>query len=102
MRLIDADALIERLQEYADNDWNKSLGGIFIDCIDVCIDYVENAPTAYDISKVVAELEERAEEHWKLAFSMDSKNFCNIADKLYGKQVECLEIIDIVRKGGVE
>lgn len=44
-RLIDADALTERLNEYANDDWNVSLGGVFTDAVDTCLDFVENAPT---------------------------------------------------------
>lgn len=44
-RLIDADALTERLNEYANDDWNVSLGGVFTDAVDTCLDFIENAPT---------------------------------------------------------
>ena len=45
MRLIDADALIERMCEFVNNDWNRSLGGLFTDAVDTCIDFAEDAET---------------------------------------------------------
>lgn len=57
-RLIDADALTERLNEYANDDWNVSLGGVFTDAVDTCLDFVENAPTIEVVPVVHAE--------WKL------------------------------------
>lgn len=44
-RLIDADALLERMRAYANDDWNISLGGLFTDTVDTCIDFVECAET---------------------------------------------------------
>lgn len=86
MRLIDADELKKIIDKK--EKW--------------ILELIDEQPTAYNVDAVVEQLEERAEEHRKLAFSMDGKKFCAIADKLYGKQVECLEIIEIVRKGGVQ
>ena len=54
-RLIDADALTERLNEYANDDWNVSLGGVFTDAVDTCLDFVENAPTIEAVPVVEAE-----------------------------------------------
>lgn len=54
-RLIDADALTERLNEYANDDWNVSLGGVFTYAVDTCLDFVENAPTIEAVPVVEAE-----------------------------------------------
>lgn len=58
MRLIDADILIEKLKSYAECDWNKSLCTMLPNVVDDCIEFVEKQTTAYDIDKVVEELEE--------------------------------------------
>lgn len=52
--------------------------------------YIDSMHSAYDIEKVVAELEERSKEY-------------NSGVRLHGKPEEMLtyEAIDIVRKGGV-
>lgn len=71
MRLIDADALIE---EYPQASGLKLV--------------VENAPTAYDVDAVIAELCKEAND--------TTVDFCN------GVFVNVESVIDIVRKGGVE
>lgn len=79
MRLIDADALIEELDkmEYSreKHDFKR---------------LVENQPTAYDIEKVVAELEDAIKY-----VTLDGKDTGLAA--LYP-----IQTIKIVRKGGVE
>ena len=77
-RLIDADALIENIRKrhYID----KALSEIFETIID-------EQPTAYDIEKVVAELE-RVEEH--------CLNMCD-----WQGQSAIADAIEIVKKGGV-
>ena len=57
MRLIDADILIEKLKSYAECDWNKSLCVMLPSVVDDCIEFVDEQPTAYDIDKVVEEIE---------------------------------------------
>lgn len=66
-RLIDADALIEDLK-----------GSLFYSD---AIPFVEDAPTAYDIEKVVEELEEVKNRYCFMGYQM---------------------AIDIVKRGGVE
>lgn len=73
MRLIDADALIK---EYPQASGLKLV--------------IENAPTAYDIEKVAAELYNA--ESVKLFGSLNSGN----------RLIPVSDAIDIVRKGGVE
>lgn len=82
MRLIDADLLKEC---YAGTN-----------ALDGKADYmsirkmIDNQPTVYDVSKVVAELEERSKEY-------------NSGVRLHGKPEEMLthEAIDIVKRGGI-
>ena len=54
-RLIDADALLERMRAYANDDWNISLGGLFTDTVDTCIDFVECAETIEAVPVVQGE-----------------------------------------------
>ena len=89
-RLIDADALIENIRKrhYID----KALCEIFETIID-------EQPTAYDIEKVVAELEEKQKKYIK-AFNevVDATEiivYSNIVNA-YGRAIE------IVKAGGVK
>lgn len=59
-------------------------------------------PTAYNVEKVVAELEQQAEQYRNRGFEHDQKGFSAMADKYYGKQCSYLHAIDIVKRGGVE
>lgn len=45
MRLIDADALKDKLQQLAYDDWNRGLSVIFTDAVDDCIDIIDGMPT---------------------------------------------------------
>ena len=89
MRLIDADILIEKLKSYAECDWNKSLCTMLPNVVDDCIEFVEKQTTAYDIDKVVEELEERKHE------------ICLSDDDLEYYQNGIDEAIEIVKQGGV-
>lgn len=44
-RLIDADALIERMRKYIDGDWHRNLGAVFTHGVEACINMAELAPT---------------------------------------------------------
>jgi len=77
-RLIDADVLIEAINEQV-KGWGKS--GI-IPSLFSSIAIVQNQPTAYDVEAVVAEME----KHTRIMMPV----------------IPAKEAIDIVRKGGVE
>ena len=70
MRLIDADKLIEHLNDYAlmespgDNEstGEKRLSRVVYDVIQNCIKAVDEQPTAYDVEAVVKQLEEMKKE----------------------------------------
>lgn len=66
-RLIDANELFEKLGEAygIPDDWD---GGIDEAC-EIAFDLVQNAPTAYDIDKVVEQLEDYA--MWKKHMTYD-------------------------------
>lgn len=80
-RLIDADALIEAMRKYEkEAEEAMTCPGWW-----AAYNVIEKQPTAYDVEKVMAELEEYKKQ-W-----MDS-DYLNGVD----------EIIDIVKRGGVE
>ena len=90
MRLIDADILIEKLKSYAECDWNKSLCTMLPNVVDDCIEFVEEQTTAYDIDKVVNELEEAKHE------------ICLSDDDLEHYQNGIDNAIEIVKQGGAD
>lgn len=102
--LISRDFSVKALREYAEQ---KHAGGE-VELANgilkaVCfLEKKENVPTAYSVEKVVAELEDKAEEHRNIAFDMEAKGFSGIADKQYAKQLACINAIEIVRNGGKE
>lgn len=93
MRLIDADALIEAF---------KVKSGIWTETSKYLIGVIENQPTAYDVEKVVAELEQQAEQYRNRGFEYEKHGYSAMADTYYAKQCSYLHAIDIVKAGGVE
>jgi hypothetical protein len=88
-RLIDADALIEVIKNlsYFNADDMQEL--------------VASQPTAYDVEKVVAELEEQAEQYSRRTLELvDKSTEAGIHNK--GKACSYEHAIDIVKRGGVE
>ena len=89
MRLIDADEFIANLKDYTDKPMTAGL----------CVTLVELALTAYDIDKVVAELEEK-QQKWKTKLSESDTNYMDNA--ILKQYISHYDIaIEIVRKGGV-
>ena len=81
MRLIDADKLNEMLREEVNNDITfKFIADSFISIINAM-------PTAYDVEKVVKELKN----------CRNGKNSPDIC-----RSLSEIDVIDIVRRGGVE
>ena len=100
--LISRSKLIMRLSDYAlqesPND-NESTGEqriskMIYDAIQNCISCVEEQPTAYDIDKVVEELEERQKEYLA-GFGVHNN------DEMYGVACGLGDAIEIVKQGGV-
>lgn len=92
--LISREAVIDVLKQTGiiqDNDRGH--------CV---VDEINRIPTAYDVEKVVAELEQQAEKYRKRGFVHEKKDLSVMADKNYAKQCGYLEAIDIVKRGGVE
>lgn len=101
-RLIDADALIEHLSTI------KTLYGVPMTSRDEqmlhwIIGHIKNFDIAYDVEKVVAELEEMIKPK-QFYFCKYAKGGCKYIDDDKKDCMECVveHAIDIVRKGGVE
>lgn len=94
-RLINADETIKNLapllKEYVKNPYAQG----------IIIGNIANQPTAYDVEKVVAELEQQAEQYGNRGFEYEKHRYSAMADEYYAKQCSYLHAIDIVRKGGV-
>ena len=82
-RLIDADVLIE---EYSQASGLKLV--------------VENAPTAYDVEKVVEELEDEKNKRIQNILLNSQSDF--IDQEITREETLFDKVIEIVRKGGVE
>lgn len=104
MRLIDADITIKELNDkiakldakqqiYMENGLT-SIADSMARKIELCIEcreLLEHQPTAYDVDKVVEELEDRSKEY-------------NSGVRLHGKPEEIItnEAIEIVKGGGID
>ena len=89
MRLVDADTLIFEGQQYS----KMQLKGI--------LEFMEKQPTAYDVEKVVEQLQQQANQYNRRALELVEKSTeAGIHNK--GKACSYEHAINIVRKGGVE
>ena len=91
-RLIDADAFYNKL-----NDLSKEHQGVYNGAINDCMNLLDNQPIAYDVSKVVAELEENAQK-----MSESKGNPWDSSDHKYYKAISVKKATAIVKAGGVE
>lgn len=96
MRLIDADKLIEKLRDFKEweNDDGRPIHTMSeIQRIDRCINFAQTEPTAYDINKVVEELERIRAKKTCNKEKCDTKEICRI----------CVvdDAIEIVKQGGL-
>ena len=97
MRLIDADKLILYLNDYAlQTAPFRGERAEAYNAIKQCIEAVEEQPTAYDINKVIAKLEELDVKSITRYKNGDFGDFDGI--EYYIKQREAIEI---VKQGGV-
>ena len=103
MRLIDADKLILYLNDYAlqASPFRGERAEAY-NAIKQCIEAVEEQPTAYDIDKVVEELEEMIHPK-QLYFCKYAKGGCKHLDNNDMDCMECVveNAIEIVKQGGV-
>lgn len=90
MRLIDADSMLERLEAWNTSDnTDKAL-------YNFAWNRIAEQPTAYDIDKVIEQLEELEKEHpYKVIGQPDTYSQYNEAWQ------DCMDrVIDIVKRGG--
>ena len=110
-RMIDADELIKFFQEMkekyqeaasdATSDYGITILGKVAKVYENAITMVNAQPTAYDVGKVVAELEQQTEQYKRRALELVEKSIeAGIHNK--GKACSYEHAIEIVRKGGVE
>ena len=97
--LISRSALIEHLNKYKfvaiSNDVEREYTR------EVMLCFVNGMPTAYDVEKVVAELEQQAEQYKRRALELvDKSTEAGIHNK--GKSLSYEHAIEIVRNGGKE
>ena len=76
-RLIDADKLLETLQNLKPHCWNKDYEYGMLNMIRYCMpEIINDEPTVFDVDKVVEKLEELADESYKtycIAFNSDDR-----------------------------
>ena len=92
MRLIDADALIKRFETIQKQE--QAIGLDFV----AIIDEIKEQQTAYDVDKVVKELEEKKEEVQRMkntCVALSDLEVCDIENVTYERAIE------IVKQGGV-
>ena len=92
-RLIDVDVLIEVLTKEKKQDRSKAYGehecDLIAGTIGMCIDWIKAIPTAYDVEKVVAELEE-----------LERKSTTIIGQHYFDNGVHAS--IEVVKAGGID
>ena len=90
MRLIDADKLLS----YIDRVKNSGLGKQ--KTIEYITKYISNMPTAFDVDKVVVQLEE---SYFITESTFDDDGWCNDDSE---EVVNLNEAIEIVKRGGID
>ena len=102
MRLIDADVLLEQYNlkdatKYGNKDAEQQAHSYSTMMLYEIADMIEDAPTAYDIDKVVEELEENASRYTKKYATPYGNN--GYRDT---KAISIHKAIEIVKRGGVD
>lgn len=97
-RLLSEDAVMKAVQQSLMKMGYEPLGEEVL----AIFQTLENIPVAYDVEKVVAELEQQAEQYRNRGFEHEQKGLSAMADKYYAKQCSYLHAIDIVKRGGAE
>jgi hypothetical protein len=99
MRLIDADLLIDELEKRVRTP--RSTMEIVRDIIPM----VKEQPTAYDVDKVVEELESKKDYYYNEMKKVenDTNYFSgHYFDESYNKRIALNEAIEIVKRGGIK
>lgn len=107
MRLIDADKLIEELKNLAKGQISScpNIAEFFVSIrVDRIIDILNSQPTAFDVEKVVSELEEQISKHDLLfnKYVKDKDKSCSWSISELNKIRGLLEAIDIVKAGEID
>lgn len=100
MRLIDADKLIDKLKEYTRTN-NCEFNGACRSIIEI----VKQQPTAYDVNKVVSELERKRDFHYKQMETVDFENDIfaqHIFEEEHNRGIGLNKAIEIVKAGGTD
>lgn len=100
MRLIDADALISKITILADYEYDDKRREAFKQCLD----YFHSAPTAYDVEKVLSEIEYNHNIDVVAMEQIHEENkYLELAKKEYckGRRDAYRVSMKLVRKGGV-
>ena len=102
MRLVDTDALLEQYNlkdatKYGNKDAEQQAHSYSTMMLYEIADMIEDAPTAYDIDKVVEELEENASRYTKKYVTPYGNN--GYRDT---KAISIHKAIEIVKRGGVD
>lgn len=93
-RLIDVDKLIEDIYSNAYACTNDEINKILHKQLETNINVINNQPTAYDVAKVIKQLEERL---FSAEVYNDDLDGCDIDDLL------CMgDVIEIVEVGGID
>ena len=100
MRLIDADELVKVLHESLEGDaeLTKDYELLGID------DFINAQPTAYDVDKVVEQLEDKVKEYDERIEKRKGANFFDETERIkqFDERAWGIEIaIEIVKAGGV-
>lgn len=90
MRLINASELMEKIVEYDNENIQSPNRGVIVDVIDAISEMIVEQPTAYDVDKVIEQLEEQ---------KTPNKSMSKTESILRRRNFE--DAIEIVKKGGV-
>lgn len=107
MRLVDADAENERLLDFITQNGSGiqyAIGHKDLTMLeDIFFDYFNSQPTAYDVDKVVEQLESQKNQYLRRAEEIKNKFGENYeSQKNYGKACSYDHAIEILKSGGVE
>lgn len=91
MRLINASELMEKIVEYDNKNIQSPNRRVIVDVIDAISEMIVEQPTAYDVDKVIEQLEEQ---------KTPNKSMSKTESILRRRNFE--DAIEIVKKGGVE
>lgn len=98
MRLIDADKLIENMKEI----WDMQDLYLPIHFKEFLVD---KQPTAFDVDKVVSELERKRDYHYKQMEEVDFEKDIfaqHIFEEEHNRGIGLNEAIEIVKRGGID